>query len=84
MEFRSQICHSVIAESCLHYLLHLYQDGPVTEELILSLYAAGKWWRHLQAIKVVLNAALLDLTLRLLTNEKGSLLSWLQLCNMDV
>jgi hypothetical protein len=47
LDFRSQICHSTIVESCQHYLLHLRQNEPVTEELVtqypLSLYAAQQW-----------------------------------------
>jgi hypothetical protein len=87
LDFRSQICHSIVAESCLHYLLHLCQDGPVTEDLVtrypLSLYAAQRWWQHLQAIKGVLDDILLNLTSRLLTKEHAFLLSWLQLYNID-
>jgi len=85
--FRSQICHFTIAENCLHYLLHLCQNGPVTEEVIkqypLALYAAEHWWQRTQTISGVLDDTFLDLISRLLTNEDASLLSWAQLYNID-
>ncbi|KIW90080.1 uncharacterized protein Z519_09511 [Cladophialophora bantiana CBS 173.52] len=44
LDFRSDTCHAVIAESCLHYFLHLCQDAPVTRKLSkhypLLFYAA--------------------------------------------
>lgn len=90
LDFRSQICHSVIAESCLHYLLHICQDGTmiITEELIkrypLSLYAAKQWWQHLRTIADLRDDdPLVELASRLLTKEDSSLLSWVQLYNMD-
>jgi hypothetical protein len=87
LDFRPQICHSIIAESCLHYLLHLCQEGPMTKELIahypLSLCAAQQWWQHLQTISGMIDDTLLDLTSRLLTEEDACLLSWVQLYDMD-
>jgi hypothetical protein len=86
LDFRSQVCHSIIAKSCLYYLLHLCQDGPATEELVtqypLSLYAAQQWWQHLQTISGIIDETLLDLTLLLLTDE-DALLSWVQLHSVD-
>ena len=85
--FRSQICHSVVAESCLRYLLHVFQEAPITKELVmrnpLTLYAAAQWWRHLQAISGRIDEIILDLTSRLLTEENGFLLSWVWLYDMD-
>lgn len=87
LDFRSQICHSVIAESCLHYLLHMCQDGPITKELVsqypLSLYAAKQWCQHLRTIADLCDDSIVDLASQLLTKEDSSLLSWVQLYNMD-
>ncbi|KIX03048.1 uncharacterized protein Z518_06598 [Rhinocladiella mackenziei CBS 650.93] len=86
-DFRPTICHSVIAEGCLHYLLHLFQTGPLTEEAIkeypLALYAAEQWWHHTQSIDGALDNILLDLAVSLLTNKETSLLSWVQIYNID-
>ncbi|KIX05451.1 uncharacterized protein Z518_06323 [Rhinocladiella mackenziei CBS 650.93] len=87
LEFRPQICHLVIAEGCLHYLLHLSQNGPLTEEVVkeypLALYAAEYWWQHAQNLRGTLNDTLSDLVLRLLTDDTA-LLSWLQLYEIDI
>lgn len=87
MDFRPQICHLIIAESCLHYLLHLSQNGPLTKSVIkqypLALYAAEHWWQHTQSISGMLDDTLLDLASRLLTNRDAALLSWIQLYNID-
>ena len=85
--FRSQVCHSIIVESCLRYLLHLCQEGPLTKELVrqypLSLYAAEQWWQHLQTISAIINETLLELTLWFLTEEDASILLWVQLYDVD-
>ncbi|KIX08660.1 uncharacterized protein Z518_03317 [Rhinocladiella mackenziei CBS 650.93] len=87
LNFRPQICHLAIAEGCLHYLLHLCQNAPLTEELIeqypLSLYAAKEWWQHTQNTGNTISDALSDLASGLLTNEDTALLSWRQLYDID-
>ncbi|EXJ68500.1 uncharacterized protein A1O5_08293 [Cladophialophora psammophila CBS 110553] len=87
LDFRSDTCHAVIAESCLHYFLHLCQDAPVTGKLSkhypLLFYAAEEWWQHLQAITGVPDDRLLDHTLRLVGKKDVTLLSWVQLSNVD-
>jgi ankyrin repeat protein len=86
LDFQPRICHLAIAESCLHYLLHLCRNMPLTKELInqypLSVYAAKQWWRHIQSITGVLDDTFLDLASNLLMKE-NHLLSWIQLYDMD-
>ncbi|KAK5463820.1 hypothetical protein LTR55_011783 [Exophiala xenobiotica] len=76
-----------VFESCLHYLFHLCQDGPCTEEHVrqypLSVHAASQWWEHLQIIIHLINETLLELTLRFLTEVNTSLLLWVQLYGID-
>ncbi|OQV10804.1 NACHT domain-containing protein isoform 2, partial [Cladophialophora immunda] len=90
--FQSQVCHSIVAEGCLRYLLHLCHDGPLTEDLVaqyaLTRYAVEEWWQHLQTISRIIDGTLLDgtllqLTLRFLTDVDASLLSWVQLYDID-
>ncbi|KIW99546.1 uncharacterized protein Z518_11285 [Rhinocladiella mackenziei CBS 650.93] len=87
LDFRPQICHLMIAEGCLHYLLHLSQNKPLAEEVIkeypLASYAAKHWWQHVQNIGGMLNDTLLDLVLCLLTDEDTTLHSWIQLYEID-
>lgn len=87
LDFQPQLCHSLIAESCLRYLFCVFQKAPLTEELIaqypLSIFAAFSWWRHLHDAPTTIEAICSKLAMRLLTAEDGSLGSWIQLCSPE-
>lgn len=84
--FQDQICHAMMAESCLHYLLHISDTAPLTKELVdqypLARYAAEYWWQHAQKLDCVLDSVL-HLALKLL-NDSTRLLSWAKLSHFQV
>ena len=86
-DLQMQTCHAVIAEGCLRYLLHLFKDSPLTQEVVdqypLARYAARYWWQHARKIDSTSGCAVFELASKLLTNESSALLSWVQLYNVD-
>ena len=86
-DFQTPICHMAMAESCLHYLLYLYQNLPMTKDLInqhpLSRYAAEYWWQHAQAVGYALNPTVINLARKLLMNKDAGVLPWIQLYDVD-
>jgi hypothetical protein len=80
-------CHMAIAESCLHYLLFLFENLPLTKNLVdhhpLSQYAAEYWWQHAQSTDHPLNLTVINLARRLLMNKDAGSLPWVQLYNVD-
>ncbi|EXJ76933.1 hypothetical protein A1O3_10090 [Capronia epimyces CBS 606.96] len=86
-EFEACHCHRAIGEGCLHYLLHLFQNGPLSEEVVheypMADYAAEHWWQHTRMIDGVLGKPLLDLAVLFLTGEETSLRPWLQLYDIE-
>ena len=86
-DFQTPICHMAMAEGCLHYLLYLYQNLPMTEDLInqhpLSRYAAKYWWQHAEAVGYALNPTVINLARKLLMNKDAGVLPWIQLYNVD-
>ena len=87
IHFQTLNCHLAMAESCLHYLLHLCKNLPLTEELIrqhpLSRYVAEYWWQHAQATNDNLNSTVIFLSVKLLTDAEAGVLPWVQLYNID-
>ena len=83
-KFQLQICHAMMAESCLRYLLHVFELGPITKELVgqypLSQYAADNWWQHAEKLDRTPDSVV-DLALKLL-NDSSALLSWVKLYDM--
>ena len=86
-DFQTPICHMAMAEGCLHYLLYLYQNLPMTEDLInqhpLSRYAAEYWWQHAKAVGYALNPTVINLARKLLMNKDAGVLPWIQLYDVD-
>ena len=86
-EFQTQTCSMAITEGCLRYLLHLCEGVPLSQDIVdqhpLSRYAAEHWWQHAQEIGDTHDCAVFDLASRLLTNKRTTLLSCIQLCNVD-
>ena len=86
-DFQASACHMVMAEGCLHYLLYLYQNLPITKSLVdehpLSLYAAEYWWQHAQAISHIPGLPVIKLATNLLMNRDVGVLPWVQLYNID-
>ena len=87
LDFQKATCHMAMAESCLHYLLYLYENLPLTKELVfqhpLSRYAAVHWWQHARAADHPLNPTVINLSCKLLMNKDASVLPWVQLFNID-
>jgi ankyrin repeat protein len=86
-EFQTQTCSIAIAEGCLRYLLHLCEGAPLNQGIVdqhpLSRYAAEHWWQHAQEIGDTHDCAVFDLASRLLTNKRTTLLSCIQLYDVD-
>ena len=87
LDFEMPTCHMAIAEGCLHYLLYLYENLPLTEDLVdqhpLSQYAAKYWWQHAQSTDHTLSPTVIDLARRMLMHKDAGVLPWLQLYNVD-
>ncbi|KAL8784419.1 MAG: hypothetical protein Q9195_009047 [Heterodermia aff. obscurata] len=87
LNFQKATCHMTMAESCLHYLLYLYENLPLTEDLVfqhpLSRYAAENWWEHAQAADHTLNPTVINLARELLLNKDASVLPLVQLFDVD-
>ena len=85
--FQIQVCHIAMAEGCLRYLLHLSKEEPLTEEIVyqfpLARYAAEYWWQHAQKINSISDCEVLALASKLLLSENSTLVSWIQLYNID-
>lgn len=86
-DFRILACHQQIAEGCLRYLLYLSGHIPLSRKVVdqypMAQYAAKYWWQHALEIDEMLGCIVLDLASRLLVDEDGALLSWIQLYNAD-
>ncbi|KIV93472.1 hypothetical protein PV10_04684 [Exophiala mesophila] len=86
-DFQTTVCHSLISEGCLRYLLYLADEGPLTRKVVaqhpLARYAAEHWWRHAQEIDEEDGRTVFDLASSLLTVETGALLLWVRLCDPD-
>ncbi len=86
-EFHKEACHREIAEACLHYLLHISENTPLTQDIVhqhpLARYAAEHWWQHAQQIDEIDKGSVVELASSLLTSESVTLLSWVQLYNVD-
>ena len=56
-EFQDQICHAIMAESCLRYLFHISDAAPLTTELVdqypLARYAAEYRWQHAKKLDCI-------------------------------
>ena len=85
--FQEPACHMAMTEQCLHYLLYLYENLPLTEELIaqhpLSRYAAEYWWQHARAAGNTLNSTVINLARKLLMTKDAGVLSWVQLYDIE-
>ena len=85
--FQIPACHREIAEGCLHYLLYMVKQAPLTDEIVtrhpLARYAAEYWWQHAHDVDVVDGQKVFDLSSRLLIDDDLTLLSWIQLYNPD-
>ena len=86
-DLQTLTCHMAMAESCLHYLLYLFEKWPLTTDLLdqhpLSKYAAEYWWQHALAAGDTLNPTVISLALKLLMNEEAGVLPWIQVYNID-
>lgn len=87
LDFQMPSCHMAMAEGCLHYLLYLYENLPLTKDLVdqhpLSQYAAEHWWQHAQSTDHILNPTVINLARRMLMYEDAGVLPWVQLYNVD-
>ena len=87
LDFQTPSCHMAMAESCLHYLLYLYEHLPLTKDLVdqhpLSRYAAKYWWQHARATDDALNPTIINLTRKLLMTKDIGVLPWIQLYDVD-
>jgi ankyrin repeat protein len=86
--FSTNLSHTCIAEACLHYLLTLCSEAPLTYDTIqdyrLARYAAEYWWQHASLITAAKSSEQVQgLALRLLTTERMRLLIWVQLFDID-
>ena len=87
LEFQAPNCHMAMAEECLHYLLYLFENLPLTEDLIaqhpLSRYAAEYWWQHAQAAEDTPSPTVINSAQKLFMNKKAGVLPWVQLYDTD-
>ena len=87
LDFQTPTCYMAMTEGCLHYLLYLYENLPLTKDLVdqyaLSRYAAEYWWQHAQAINHTLKSTVISLARKLLMNKDAGVLPWIQLYNVD-
>jgi ankyrin repeat protein len=86
--FQKQQCHALVAEGCLHYLLHLSREAPLTREVFyqypLARYAAEYWWQHAQEADATATSPVSKLGFKLLATDSSTLLLWVQLYNIDI
>ena len=78
--------NSLIAESCLAYLLQFDEPGSLTTQSVLEFpladYAAEYWTKHAQVAERDSTLAPL-LSMELLLTKGHSLLNWIRLYNLD-
>ncbi len=81
LDFQTPTCHIAMAEGCLHYLLYLYENLPLTKDLVdqhpLSRYVAEYWWQHARATDHTLNPTVINLARKLLMNKDAGVLPWI-------
>ena len=85
-EFQTPLCHDMIADGCLRYLLHVCDQAPLTNRWVqqypLARYSARCWWQHAQRAGPTSKSTVRLLAFQLLNNQ-NSTLTWVQLCNID-
>ncbi|KPI38988.1 Ankyrin-3 [Cyphellophora attinorum] len=87
--FAPRISHEIIAKASLHYLLYLADQGHTTKTQATVRYplarrVAEQWWEHAHNVGRDLDQKIVNLVLRLMSDDNAGLKFCIRLHNPDI